>query len=139
MKENVNSAMETALTILLLEEDDEAQRGLKRNLRAHGYRVLLVVEMQDALDWMSSGSIHADLVLVDIVCKSPEEALEIGCKLRDLAGYNRHTPLVVMAETFPPELEGTDRNAGGNDWICYLEDSEQLHRLLHHLTVRKAA
>jgi DNA-binding response OmpR family regulator len=126
-------------TIFLLEEDDDTQRGLKRNLRQKGFRVMLAVDMEDALEWLSNCYIHADLVLVDIVGKSSEEALERGRALRFQAKYDAQTPLVVMAEKFSPELEGTDHNVAGNDWICYLEDSEQLHRLLRRLIVRKAA
>jgi hypothetical protein len=47
--------------------------------------------------------------------------------------YNGVTPLVVMAETYGQDLEGTDVNVSGNDWITYLEDGEQLRRLLPRL------
>ena len=40
-----------------------------------------------------------------------------------------------MAEKYGKDLEGTDENVGGNDWIFYLgEEPDQLHNLLHRLT-----
>ena len=46
-----------------------------------------------------------------------------------------NTPLIVMAEKYAQDLEGTDENVGGNDWILYLgEEPEQLPNLLRRLT-----
>ena len=115
------------------------QRPLKANLRRLGYRVLLAVDMEDAADWLSTGYIPADLVLVDLVRKSPAEALAVGRKLRAQAQYDGHTPLVVMAEKFGADLAGTDDNVGGNDWISYYEDASQVHRLVKRLTLKRAA
>lgn len=120
-------------TIFLLEEDDNTQRALKGNLRSLGFRVLVAVDIDDALDWLSTGYIPTDLMLVDLVRKSPEEALEVGRRLRQHARYDGQTPLVVMAEKFIQELEGTDVNVDGNDWITYLEEHDQLQNLLHRL------
>jgi DNA-binding response OmpR family regulator len=131
--------MDNRATILLLEEDDDAQRVLKAGFRKHGFRVLLAVSLEDALDWMSMNYIHADLVVVDLVRKSPEEALKIGRTLRERAKYDSQTPLVVMPEQFSEELQGTDDNVGGNDWVCYYADADQLHRLLERLSLKKVA
>ena len=38
-----------------------------------------------------------------------------------------------MPDKFYKELEGTDVNVSGNDWITYYEDGDQLHRLLERL------
>jgi DNA-binding response OmpR family regulator len=139
MHNNSNSKAITCPTIFLLEEDDDTRQTLKSNLRKIGFRMLVAVDMEDALEWMSTGYIHADLVLVDLVHKSPQEALEVGRKLRHQAKYDGHTPLVVIAEKFTKELEGTDDNVSGNDWISYPEDAAQLQRLLLRLTLRNAA
>ena len=79
-----------------------------------------------------SGYIHADLLLIDLVGKLPEEALIIGRRLRAEAQYHEQTPLVVMPESFTKDEEGTDKNVSANDWICYYED-DQLQRLLVRL------
>jgi acyl carrier protein phosphodiesterase len=54
------------------------------------------------------------------------------------AKYDGHTPLVVVPDKIPEELQGTDQNLDGNDWVCYYDDADQLRKLLRHLTDRKA-
>jgi hypothetical protein len=61
---------------------------------------------------------------------STRDTLSVGRELRDHAKYDGHTPLVVMPEKLSTELEGTDENVSGNDWICYYDESEQLRNLL---------
>ncbi len=124
---------ETQATIFLIEEDDETRPLLKQNLQRYGYRVLVAVDEEDALARMDGGQLQADLVLINLVGKSPEEALEAGRRLREHARHDGHTPLVVMAEEYGPELEGTDVNVSGNDWITYPEDATQLENLIARL------
>jgi len=38
-----------------------------------------------------------------------------------------------MPEKVSEDLEGTDENMVGSDWICYYEDADQLQRLLVRL------
>jgi hypothetical protein len=38
-----------------------------------------------------------------------------------------------MAEKYGKDLEGTDVNVSGNDWITYPEDHDQLRNLLARL------
>lgn len=127
------SGTENRRTIFLVEEDDDTRPILKHNLQTDGYRVLLALDEEDALDRVNDNGAHADLVLINLVDKSTEEVLAAGRRIRSQAKYNGHTPLVVMAEKYGPELEGTDANAGTNDWIIYLEDHEQLKNLLARL------
>ena len=119
--------------IFLLEEDDDARPILRRNLQADGYRVLLALDEEDALERLNGNGLTADLVLVNLVNKSIEEALGVGRKIREKAKYDGHTPLVVIAEKYGPDLEGTDVNVESNDWITYLEDHDQLKNLLARL------
>lgn len=122
-------------TIFLVEEDDDARPSLTANLRSQGYRVLVAAGLEDAHEWVSGESpINADLVLINLVRKTPEESVRLGRELREHAKYDGHTPLVVMPEKVPRELEGTDVNMGGNDWVCYYdEDTPQLRTLLARL------
>ncbi|HEY9402959.1 MAG TPA: response regulator [Pyrinomonadaceae bacterium] len=120
-------------TIFLVEEDDDTRPILKHNLKTYGYRVLLALDEEDALERIVGVS-HADLLLVNLVGKMPDEVLQIGRRIREHAKYDGHTPLVVMAEKYGVDVEGTDVNVGGNDWITYLEDPGQLKNLLHRLT-----
>ena len=133
MHEDTSPSTDTRPTIFLIEEDDEAHRPLKRNLRKHGYRVLAVLDLEDAHEWVMLTHIPADLMLINLVGKSAEETLEMGRTLRERAKYEDHTPLVVMPEKFAKELEGRDVKVSGSDWISYYADGDQLHRLLDHL------
>ena len=130
MHETTNSSP----TIFFVEEDNNARRSLTKSLRELGYRVLVSADLEDAFEWTSgTGHIHADLVLVNLLGKLPEEALTIGCRLREHSKYDGHTPLVVMPERVPQDLLGTDEKVNDLEWICYYEDIEQLKRLLTRL------
>ncbi|HLL14181.1 MAG TPA: hypothetical protein VK388_03815 [Pyrinomonadaceae bacterium] len=124
---------ERPATIFLVEEDDDTRPVLKSNLQGYGYRVLVALDEEDALERVNGGDIQADLLLVDTVGVSLEDALNIGRGIREQAGYDGRTPLVVMAEKYGADLEGTDVNVSGNDWITYLEDPGQLKNLLARL------
>ena len=128
------SGEENRRTILLVEEDDETRPVLRANLQTHGYRVLLALDEEDAIDRVSGGgAAAADLVLVDLVGKAPEAALAAGRRIREHAKNDGHTPLVAIAEKYGRDLEGTDLNVSGNDWITYPEDHDQLQNLLARL------
>lgn len=135
MSEATTSQGKARLTIFLVEEDDDARPSLTANLRKQGFRVLVAAGLEDAHEWVCGESpVHADLVLINLVGKTPEESVRLGRELRDHAKYDGHTPLVVMPEKVPRELEGTDVNLSGNDWICYYdEDTHQLRKLLARL------
>ncbi|HEX8130656.1 MAG TPA: response regulator [Pyrinomonadaceae bacterium] len=129
----MNQEPGSQLTIFLVEEDDDTRPILKRNLQTYGYRVLLALDEEDALERIV-GVRHADLLLLNLVGKTPVEVLQIGRRIREHAKYDGHTPLVVMAEKYGADVEGTDVNMGGNDWVTYLEEPGQLRNLLHRLT-----
>ena len=128
----MNTEQEQA-TIFLVEEDDDTRPVLKQNLQRDGYRIALALDEEDALERISGGSVRADLVLINLVGRSPEDVLSIGRRIREHAKYDGHTPLVVLAEKYGADVEGTDVNVGGNDWITYLEDHDQLKNLLARL------
>ncbi|HEX8145386.1 MAG TPA: hypothetical protein VF553_22650 [Pyrinomonadaceae bacterium] len=121
-------------TIFLIEEDDETRKPLVRNLRQDGYHVIVAIDEEDALERVAGGHVHADLVLVNLVGKPLDEALRIGRRVREHAQYDGKTPLVVMPEKYDKNVEGTDVNVEGNDWVHYLgEEPGQLKNLLAHL------
>jgi DNA-binding response OmpR family regulator len=137
MQEESNS--NNTKTIFLIEEDDDARPQLKRNLREQGYRVLVAAALEDALEWISVTQIPSDLVLINLVGASVEEALSAGRQIRSRAKYDGHTPLVVVPEKIPEELQGTDENVDGNDWVCYYDDATQLRELIRRLTGKDSA
>jgi CheY-like chemotaxis protein len=122
-------------TIFLLGEDDDTRRLLKRNLRNAGYQVLVAEDVEDALERAGGDAARADLILLDLIARTAEEALQVGRRIREHAGCDGHTPLVVMAEWYGKDVEGTEANVGGNDWVFYLgEEPDQLRNLLARLT-----
>jgi DNA-binding response OmpR family regulator len=122
-------------TILLVGEDDETRRIIKQNLQRGGYRVSSAEDVEDALGRVGGGAGPADLILLDLVGKTTEEALRAGRRIREHAKYDGQTPLVVIAEKYGAEVEGTEANVGGNDWVLYLgEKPDQLKNLLARLT-----
>ena len=129
----MSNEVENQPTIFLVEPDDETRPVLKDNLQRYGYRVIIALDEEDAMDRADGGGIHADLILVDVVRISSEDALGVGRRIRDYTKHDGETPLVVMAEKYGADVEGTDVNVGGNDWITYLEDPSQLKNLLARL------
>ncbi|MDT5294802.1 MAG: hypothetical protein QOJ76_1682 [Acidobacteriota bacterium] len=117
--------------IFLVEEDNETRPILKGNLERDGYRVQLALDEGDAHDRAGGGRLTADLILVNLVGVEPDEALHAGRRIREDAELS--VPLVVMAEKYGPDLEGTDVKVNADDWITYLEDHEQLKNLLARL------
>ena len=126
-------------TIFLIEEDDDTRPALKRNLQRYGYRVHIALDEEDARERVGGGGAQADLVLINLVGKSPQDVLQAGQRIREHAKYDDHTPLVVLAEKYGADLEGTDVNVSGNDWITYLEDHDQLKNLLAHLLRKQSS
>ncbi|MBV9960366.1 MAG: hypothetical protein JO360_18210 [Acidobacteria bacterium] len=129
----MNTGQGAQAIIFLIEEDDETRPLLKENLHRYGYRVIIAIDEEDALERVKGGHLQTDLLLINLVDKSPEETLRVGRRVREQANNDGHIPLVVMAEKYGDELEGTNLNVSGDDWITYLEDAEQLERLLARL------
>ena len=130
----MNSEQGKQSTIFLIEEDDETRRPLVENLRRSGYRVIVAVDEEDALERVGGGHVHADLVLVNLVRTPLDELLRVGRRVREHAKYDGNTPLVVMPEKYSKDVEGMDVNVEGNDWVHYLgEDPDQLQNLLARL------
>ncbi|HVF56278.1 MAG TPA: hypothetical protein VM934_09015 [Pyrinomonadaceae bacterium] len=125
-----------AATILLIEEDDDTRPILKRNLTGKGYHVIVAIDEEDAFERTRDGAGRADLILLNVVGVSTDAAVEAARRIREHAKYDGHTPIIVMAERYGPSLEGRDVPVGENEYVTYLEDSEQLHRLLAQLLGR---
>lgn len=131
----MNSGQRNQPTIFLIEEDDDTRRPLVSNLRAQGYRVIVAVDEEDALARVGGGREPADLLLVNLVGRTAEEALRVGRRVREHAEYDGHTPLVVMPEKYDRKLEDTEVNVAGSDWVFYLgEEPDRLRNLLARLT-----
>ena len=139
MSHEINLQIKPTPTIFFVEEDNGVRALLTKALRQDGYRLLVASSLEDAKEWVSfDHNIQADLLLLNLIRKSPEEAIKIGRELRKHAKYDGRTPLVVMAENAVSELDGQDVNVHENDWICYYDDdSHQLHKLVARLLNRE--
>jgi DNA-binding response OmpR family regulator len=62
------------ITVLLIEEDDDVRPVLRHNLQADGYDVLVAVDEQSALAWITSASARFDLILINLVDKTTGRA-----------------------------------------------------------------
>ena len=133
MQNRSDTSSTTRPTIFLVNDDRDGVRPLTTRLRSLGYRVLVSVHPDDALEWTGSEFIHADLLLLDLVCKTPEEVLRVGRHLRQHAKYDGQTPLVVMADHFGHDLEGTDVEVSPREWVTYVGEADQLPQLLARL------
>jgi DNA-binding response OmpR family regulator len=129
----MNEKRGTQPTILLLEQDDETRPLLKYNLNRQGYRVILVLNEEDAIERVRDGRDSPDLILLNQVKSSPKECANAGRHIRQSAGLPGDTPIVVMAEGYGEDMEGQDVRVGENEYITYLEDGQQLIDLLHRL------
>jgi|SRR5215204_2153084 len=121
-------------TILLIEEDDDARPIIRHNLGRAGFDVLVAVDEASARDWLEAGRARADLILVNLVGKTTEEAFAAARRVRQLSAPGGSTPVVVIAEKYGDGLEGTDVREGEGEWVTYMEDSTQLHELITRLT-----
>ncbi|HEX8266567.1 MAG TPA: hypothetical protein VF596_14270 [Pyrinomonadaceae bacterium] len=118
--------------IFLLEEDDHTRSLLNATLRNKGYGIMLSASKDEALLRANDGLSQADLVLVDLVRKPPEETLEFGRMLLESAKSN--ASLIILAAIYGDELGGTISQVGENEYIVYLETGDELFDLLSTLT-----
>lgn len=129
----INDKQDKQRTIFLIEEDHQTRGPLVSNLRSYGYRVVVAVDQENALERV--GVVEADLLLVNLVGKTADEVLKVGRLVRQHSKYNGRTSLVVMPEKYDKALEDTEVNVGGSEWVFYLgEEPDRLRDLLARLT-----
>lgn len=123
----------TALpTVFVLEPDDDVRPILTQHLKDWGYQVIMAWDESDAVQRVQNHRFF-NLILLDQVRQSIDESRAIGQLIRERAGLNSHTPIVIMAEQYGADLEGQDIQVGEGEYITYLEDGEQFKRLIYHL------
>ncbi len=60
-----------------------------------------------------------------------KEILRAGENIREKGQLN--APVVAIAEEYKDELQGTSVKVGDNEYVVYLEDTEELFELLSRL------
>lgn len=119
-------------TILLVEDDETTLPLLKALLNRLGYRVITATDEKDVLDNIPQRLLDTDLFLLN-QGMPPQEVLAAGRRIRQHISGDGQPPVVVIAHTYGIDMEGKDEREGQNDWITYLQDSEQLESLLGRL------
>lgn len=120
-------------TILMIEQDDETRPLIRHNLRSKGYRVIIALDEEDAIERTWGGRERPDVILINQVKLSIDEFINMGRRIRQISGFPSRTPVVVMAERYGAEMEGKDVLVGESEYVTYLEDAQQLMNLLHRL------
>lgn len=118
-------------TVFLIEEDNDARPIFRERLKKLGYKVSLAVDEEDALGRVENECLRADLMLINLLKKSPEEILNIA---RNICRKGKlDIPIIVIAAKYGKDLEGTDVQVTEKEFITYLEFYEQLSNLLSRL------
>src|SRR5919202_3136512 len=131
--EQMSNKQDTPPTILLVESDDETRSLLRYNLRNRGYRVIVALDEEDAIERTRDGHECPDLILLSQYLLPLDEFINMGRRIRQDAGFPSGTPLVVMADQYGPDMEGKDVRVGDSEYVTYLEDGEQLMNLLYRI------
>lgn len=119
------------LTLFLINDDKDSFLLFREGFKNEGYHVSIAVDEEDALERVGHQCLRADLILMNLVRKNPEQILEIGINIRSVGKLD--VPIVVIAHKYDKELEGKDIKVGEKDYITYLEDGDQLYSLIASL------
>jgi DNA-binding response OmpR family regulator len=124
-------------TIFLVECDNDTRQILKENLIRDGYGVIIALDEDDAMERVGDGCVNADLLLINLD-ETPDDVMHIARKLRLHANWNNQIPIIVIASEYPAELVGRDVAISATEYVTYLEDPDQLQKLLRQLLPRKS-
>ncbi len=95
--------------------------------------MVVSLDEEDALERVSGARLHPDLIVLDEVGVPLDEAVNAARRIRREAELDKSVPIVVMAEKYGEEMAGKDVQVGEHEYITYLEDGQQLERLLTRL------
>ncbi|MBD1997697.1 hypothetical protein H6G00_13845 [Leptolyngbya sp. FACHB-541] len=129
----MNQLLTLSPRIFVLDSDDDARPLLKHNLQTWGYLVTLALDEVDALERTQGKGDRFNLILISQVGKTIDQWMAIGQKIRQNTVLDSRTPIIVMAERYGADLEGQNIQMGDNEYVTYLEDGQQLKRILQQL------
>ena len=119
-------------SIFFIETDDDTRDILRRNLKQYGYHLIMALDEEDALERVSDGHFHADLIIANFEEPSAR-VLDSARRICAAAGLAAATPIVVISSEYPAELSGQDVAVSATEYVTYLDAPFQLQRLLHSL------
>ncbi|PSN14736.1 hypothetical protein C7271_21440 [filamentous cyanobacterium CCP5] len=119
--------------ILVIESDNDARPLLIENLTRQGFQLMVALSEIDALPQLRGASQLPAIILMNQVNRTVEETLSKGQQLRQDADLSPQVPIVIMADRYGADLEGTIVQVGERDYIIYQEDAQQLFDLLIRL------
>src|SRR5215210_4720941 len=91
-------------TILYIEDDDDTRPLMKRNLVRDGYRVLVEISEEDALERATDGRVDADLILIDLGWP-PSNVMAAAHRIRRVALTRMDVPIIVIAYKYGTDME----------------------------------
>jgi CheY-like chemotaxis protein len=124
-------------TILFIEVDDDTRRIIKANLQRDGYRVVVALDAEDALERTSGGRLRPDLILIDLDAP-PLEVLDAARRIRRQSELANETPIVVVSCEYPPELVGKNVPVSAAEYIAYIDEENPSGELVGRLLKTKA-
>ncbi|HXY96408.1 MAG TPA: response regulator transcription factor [Steroidobacteraceae bacterium] len=108
----MSTPAQSAIRVLVVEDDPHLAAGLMENLRAEGYEVAQVGDGRAALEWLRAGS--CALIVLDVML--PElDGLDVCRTLRD---QGNNTPVLFLTARGDPADRVRGLEAGGDDYLA---------------------
>lgn len=128
----MSDLLQTSPTILLVEPDDQVRPTLKQSLQRWGYRVIVALDNEDAVERVKPDGMQIDAILINQLEHTIEQLIDIGQFIRQTS-KSTHSCIVILADRYGSDLEGHDVQLGEREYVTYLEDGQQLKDLLYRL------
>ena len=129
MTESLDSTMNSALSILVVDDDELNQRMMRLLLKRDGHQVECASNGQEAFEAVKSRSY--DIVLMDLQMPVMGGVEASRC-IREWEADGRHTFIVALTASFMPEKGRELFEAGIDNYMSKPFDVEHLRNILQH-------
>ena len=116
------------VTILVLEDIEEARDGIERLLKADGYHVKAARYEVDAVE--SALRVPPDLILISL-CGASRDVITSAHSIRERAGLGEQVPVVIFC--IEEIDEGDEVKIGRNIYLTRPDNFNQLRELIARL------
>lgn len=114
-------------TILIVDDSESIRKLVQFNLTNAGYRVLVAINGQDALNHFTGENIH--LLLTDLHMPVMD-GMELIKEVRRIEQY-KHTPILFLTTETQITIKKEAKNAGATGWIVKPFVFEKLLSTIH--------